>query len=255
MPFTSIEQKREWARRYKLRYPEKHKAWVDFHRSKARAKAKEKSIKAWIEKDKARAISQVAGAIAEVKKRIMARDRIKVCSKCKNVKSLDVFRLIHNKTDMWQIWCNECHAIAAVNWQKRNPDKTKQYGKTGRDRMNADPVRLIKTRIRQRINKAIKLFGRGVYVQGGKLRYLGCTAQEAVKYIERQMNSRMTWANYGKSWQIDHVQPCAAYDLSKEEDRRKAFHYTNLQPLWARANIRKGDKPMTKPHQPELILA
>ena len=51
----------------------------------------------------------------------------------------------------------------------------------------------------------------------------------------------MTWNNHGK-WHIDHRRPCASFDLTKEEDIKMCFHYTNLQPLWSTDNIRKRDK-------------
>ena len=49
----------------------------------------------------------------------------------------------------------------------------------------------------------------------------------------------MAWDNYGtgqngkgtQEWQIDHIKPCASFDLSKESEQKKCFHYTNLQPL------------------------
>lgn len=43
-------------------------------------------------------------------------------------------------------------------------------------------------------------------------------------------------------WHIDHIVPCASFDLSKPEEQKKCFHYTNLQALWWRDNIVKGDK-------------
>lgn len=63
----------------------------------------------------------------------------------------------------------------------------------------------------------------------------------------------MTWDNFGSVWHIDHVFPCAAYDLTIEENKRKVFHYTNLQPLFKRENIIKSDK-VPNNHQPELML-
>jgi hypothetical protein len=73
--------------------------------------------------------------------------------------------------------------------------------------------------------------------------YLGITLNEFLEYIEKKFKDRMTWENYGlKGWHIDHIKPCAAFDLTKESERRKCFHYTNMQPLWATENIQKGAK-------------
>ena len=53
----------------------------------------------------------------------------------------------------------------------------------------------------------------------------------------------MNWSNYGKNgWVIDHIRPCASFDLGKETQQYECFHYTNLQPLWYIDNIKKGDK-------------
>ena len=49
----------------------------------------------------------------------------------------------------------------------------------------------------------------------------------------------MTWENYGE-WHIDHRKPCASFDLTKEEEQKMCFHFTNLQPMWASMNISKG---------------
>ncbi len=48
----------------------------------------------------------------------------------------------------------------------------------------------------------------------------------------------MNWENYGKfGWHIDHIIPCDSFDLTKEEEQRRCFHYSNLQPLWATTKI------------------
>lgn len=52
----------------------------------------------------------------------------------------------------------------------------------------------------------------------------------------------MTWNNYGTVWHIDHIMPCSLFDMTKESDRAKCFHYTNMQPLFALDNLLKGDK-------------
>ena len=51
----------------------------------------------------------------------------------------------------------------------------------------------------------------------------------------------MTRENYGK-WHIDHIRPCSSFDLSKPEEQSICFHYSNLMPLWAEENLKKGSK-------------
>ena len=51
----------------------------------------------------------------------------------------------------------------------------------------------------------------------------------------------MIWENYG-TWHIDHFYPCDSFDLTKDEEQKRCFHYTNLQPLWAKENIKKSNK-------------
>jgi hypothetical protein len=51
----------------------------------------------------------------------------------------------------------------------------------------------------------------------------------------------MNWQNYGQ-WHIDHIRPCASFDLKDPIEQAKCFNYTNLQPLWAKENLSKGAK-------------
>jgi hypothetical protein len=51
----------------------------------------------------------------------------------------------------------------------------------------------------------------------------------------------MTWDNYG-DWHLDHKKPLISFDLTDLEQFRVAAHYTNLQPLWALDNLKKGSK-------------
>jgi hypothetical protein len=74
---------------------------------------------------------------------------------------------------------------------------------------------------------------------------LGCKISEFVKYIESKFRPGMTWQNRGRkkdNWHIDHIIPLSKFDLVKEEDRKKCFHYTNCQPLWQAENVAKSNK-------------
>jgi len=63
--------------------------------------------------------------------------------------------------------------------------------------------------------------------------------QTAVDHLTKQFKKGMSWDNHGE-WHIDHIIPCASFDLTKPSEQKKCFHYTNLQPLWARENLQKG---------------
>lgn len=70
---------------------------------------------------------------------------------------------------------------------------------------------------------------------------IGCTVPELMAHLELQFAEGMTWENHGRDgWHIDHIRPCASFDLTDPEQQRQCFHYSNLQPLWAADNIRKG---------------
>jgi hypothetical protein len=69
------------------------------------------------------------------------------------------------------------------------------------------------------------------------LELLGCTVEQLQTFLEAEFTEGMTWENYGE-WHIDHLRPCASFNLADPEEQKKCFHWTNLQPLWALDNIR-----------------
>jgi hypothetical protein len=73
------------------------------------------------------------------------------------------------------------------------------------------------------------------------LRLLGCSVEVLKVHLAAQFLPGMTWENYG-DWHIDHIRPCASFDLTQPDQQRACFNYTNLQPLWAKDNLSKGAK-------------
>ena len=103
-----------------------------------------------------------------------------------------------------------------------------------------DPTYRLKCALRGRLGCAIRR-ARG-HKSERTMSLIGCDAETLRRHIETLWSPGMSWANYGHDgWHVDHVRPCASFDLTNPEQQKACFHWTNLQPLWAADNIRKGD--------------
>ena len=70
---------------------------------------------------------------------------------------------------------------------------------------------------------------------------IGCSPQFLKEHLEKQFKDGMNWENYGLyGWHIDHIIPLSS--AQNEDDIYKLCHYTNLQPLWAKDNLSKGNR-------------
>ncbi len=69
---------------------------------------------------------------------------------------------------------------------------------------------------------------------------IGCSIDNLKLYLESKFEDGMTWENYGSLWHIDHIIPCALFDFTKPIHQKVCFHFSNLQPLLAAENIKKG---------------
>jgi hypothetical protein len=73
---------------------------------------------------------------------------------------------------------------------------------------------------------------------------VGCDMPSLKAHLESFFQSGMSWGNYGNrrgNWSVDHIRPCASFNLLEPEQQRQCFHYTNLQPMWHIDNILKRD--------------
>lgn len=106
-----------------------------------------------------------------------------------------------------------------------------------RARAASNPQFCIARRIRATLRCALKRFRAKKAYDTKTL--LGCSAQELNDHLENLFLPGMSWANR-ELWHVDHCRPLASFDLTDPAQQREAFHFTNLQPLWAKDNQSKG---------------
>lgn len=127
---------------------------------------------------------------------------------------------------------------ASMRWRAENlgayRDRQREYQASRRE---ADDDFRFTNAVRSLIGGALRRGGASKSASSESL--LGCTLEEFRAHIAGQFVDGMTWANYG-DWHLDHVQPCASFDLTTEEGRLACMHWSNWRPLWASENISKG---------------
>jgi hypothetical protein len=180
----------------------------------------------------------------EYKHRVMTSRkeyRSQTCSKCLINKSYTEYSKDNKKLSGLSGSCKLC----VQAYKDLHKDKIAEYkesykphrNKERRARRLKDPQYRIMEVCRSRIWRTLK----GITKSARTVDLIGCSIELLIQHIEGQFDDWMSWENYGK-WHVDHIIPCASFDLTDEDQQRLCFHFTNLQPLEASENIKKGCK-------------
>jgi hypothetical protein len=125
---------------------------------------------------------------------------------------------------------------------RRNWDNVLKYQREWKaERRATDYSYRVHQNISRRLRDSIK--------KGAKRRVtwekmLGYSTENLMKHLESRFTHGMSWENYGE-WHIDHKIPIVHFKLcgaNDEEMISKCWCLNNLQPLWARDNLIKGDR-------------
>lgn len=185
-------------------------------------------------------------------------DNLKTCVECKVRKEKTYFSKNKRKPDGLDSYCKECTNIRTSNHYKLNKNnilsRHRNYNKTNRIKnsltklnyyhtvLSNDPQYRIMHSLRERTRIALKR--RKTLKTNKTLELIGCSKEFLRNYLESKFTEGMNWDNYGNGdgkWCIDHIRPCASFDLTDPEQQKICFHYTNLQPLWWIDNLLKSD--------------
>jgi len=172
---------------------------------------------------------------------------MKICNCCKELRVINDFTINKNFPDGKEPRCKLCfkeYRIKNVERQKKYDKEYKSKYKEKlkikentyrKQRRKIDVKFKISDNLRSRLYKSINGFSKSQSI----LKMLGCTVDFLKQHIEKQFLPEFTWENYGLVWEIDHIKPCASFNLLIEDEQQKCFHYTNLQPLFKTTKISK----------------
>ena len=183
------------------------------------------------------ALVQLKKAQAEAKKSRYATKYPKVAQKPRSESQLAKKRASQKK--YWQTSSKIASEKAERSqaWAARRIEKKKVASEKRRAYSKLD--RLVQ-RTRDRIYRlAMK---RKTTKPGKTIQMLGCTRDQFRAYLESQLRVGEVMANHT----LDHIFPCASYDLANPVEFSNCFHFSNFQPLSYTENCSKQSKPPTK---------
>jgi hypothetical protein len=192
------------------------------------------------------------------------------CTRCKELKDCDEFI---KKCGM----CRECRSIHRKEYRLNNlekfKDKDKKYYIKNRIKVrerdnsyyekNKEKIFEQRKKYREQNKELLKQKAHDYYINNiqkrlgityrnrvrekmktgkGYIDYLGCEIVDLIKWFEFNFlfSDTLTWENYGKVWEIDHVIPCATFDLTNLEDVYKCFNWKNTKPVTKNFNRSKN---------------
>lgn len=194
----------------------------------------------------------------------------KQCSRCLLIKDISFFIKNNNKPYGYGYHCKMCESSRKSIYNKNRRIKNKEYIKNkekeyyyknrkkseqrhrenpeikrkvwreySKYKSNTDILFRLRKNLRTRLYQSLT---DSRYSKNKKtMCYVGCSLVYLKSHLESLFTVGMNWNNYGK-WHIDHIMPMSKFDLTKDEEIFKAMHYTNLQPLWAIENLKKGNR-------------
>ncbi len=197
----------------------------------------------------------------------------KKCSKCLEIKDFNEFIFRDGCEDGLRNECKSCMSISHKKYFLKNHEKflkdRKEYVEN-----NKEKVKISKTKdyqknkekyneykrkflIKKREDPIFRLslnISRGIHhslkegnKKGGRHweSLVNYTLSELKIHLENLFKEDMSWENYGKNgWHIDHVTPKSLFNIKAcgDEEFKKCWALSNLQPLWERENLSKGNR-------------
>ena len=145
----------------------------------------------------------------------------KFCSKCAAYHPFSEYTRDYRRSDGMYSSCKACQC--------------KSNAKSHARRLKTDAAFRTLENTRCRIRNAL----RGVGAKSARTEMLlGCTTVEYQAHLDRTLPPGVT----REECHVDHIIPCARYDLAIPEEQQKCFNFKNTQYLRVADNLAKGAK-------------
>lgn len=202
--------KRAWFQKNKERLRERKNEWAEAHREEISQKHK-----IWREVNNARLREQGRAARAE------DPDRYREYGKRYRLKNPDLVSKRHAEYK-----ASEAGKQYHRNWQRKRRAEDPNFRTLQQIR-----TRIYHATVAQRAEKSSRT-----------VELLGLAIPDFRAHIASLFKPEWSWENYGRIWELDHIKPCASFDLTDPAQQRQCFHWTNYQPLSIFDNRSKGAK-------------
>ena len=179
-----------------------------------------------------------------------------ICKKCFIDKDNSDFHKNSSSKTGYQTYCKICSNNIQREFYKKNTstvlDRKRKYRQTDSYKINnkkyeSHYIEVRKVKKKENFNIRFGMVLRDIVrrcLNGGKkqnntFKILGYDTTKLKQRIETQFKDGMNWGNYGK-WHIDHKKPISKF--KKGTSLALINSLSNLQPLWAKDNLSKGNK-------------
>jgi hypothetical protein len=157
----------------------------------------------------------------------------KICKRCLEEKLKTAFSRKISSKDLLRNICRSCDADAHAKYHKLNKkNENKRMAHYQKSRSKVDENYNWRLKIRTYTKKA--------YNHGKNCKYLGCNAAQFKLYLDMSIN--LEHFNFDEKLVVDHIIPLSKFDLTVEEDRYTAAHFSNCRLIPWSVNSKKGSK-------------
>lgn len=174
----------------------------------------------------------------------------KWCSRCETTRPKLEFKKKDESRDGLHCYCRICCNELNREYRKKNPETAAEWSRRWAEK-NPEKRRAIYRRWAEKPSNKIHFSVTArVYecLKGMKSRrrteeLIGYSFDDLRHHLEKQFVRGMSWDNYG-TWHLDHIIPLSSFPITSPDDPglKLAWALTNLRPIWATENLKKGDK-------------